>query len=498
MWLVFKVESVLSPHNDDSERDFMVRNYQCAIATSAILFSLGLLRYLSLWEPLGKLTIMVFAMMRDLASFALFFVICIFGFCVALFSLFRKAEPFMTSGQTSLTLFSATLNNYDATFDSFTSKDRGHSLGIVIEVIYIVLSSVVLMNLVVARMAATHQKIDQKSFQEWQFSTARTVKQFLLFEEKNPLCMLPAPLNLLPALLLPIHSWSLHALSQKKVHELESGKMQQTTLLISIAGSASDVFVGIVFSFIAPLIELGNYLFAMFNWNGRKSKRLETHKSRKMKLLRFEPIFILLAFPVVYPFFVFKLLMEACSLLTRLSLELTDSGVRRIVEFQHRKLYRKPVITAADSDVLTIKILRGEKLRRCHDGSNVSVKVRIEDMELCTGSSIYRGCDPVFSNEVLQFPLLGVDLLAPTFGLVFEVVDRDILTEFETVVGEYKMSQESTLAFLANGRFEERIELSQKNGFIVCVGKVEFPSFLRSTVALSSRKTTSVRFLEFE
>jgi hypothetical protein len=488
-WLVFKFNSIYSVGSLE-EKSHMINVYQCALATSAILLSMGMLRYFSLWEPLGKLTIMVFAMMKDLASFAIFFLICIFGFCVAFFSLFRDDSSFSTSGQTSLTLFSATLNNYDAAFDVFSKKDPSFSLGIVLEVIYILLSSVVLMNLVVAKMAATHQHIDQRSFQEWQFATARTVKQFLLFEEKNPLCMLPAPLNLLPAILFPGHLAYLTVMSGAKIHEMDSRAMHvpgEVPRLISVAGSASDVCVGIVCSLIARFIELFNYIYRMFQHKKRHRHSDLKSRSRKLPLLRLEPLLFVLLFPCIYPFFVVKLLIEACSLLTMLTLEHTDQGIRRIVDFQHRKVYRTPDVSQGDTDVLTVKILRGEKLRRCYDNSNVAVKVRLSDMEHCTGSSIYRGCDPVFTNEIMQFPLEGVDFTSSSFGLEFEVVDKDIFTGFETVVGGYKMSSESTRAFIANGRLEERIALNDGDGYIVCVGKVEFLSFLLEKKPLAER-----------
>jgi ankyrin repeat protein len=486
VWLVFKFQSIYTPDGQisDEERVYMVKNYQNCLAISAITLSLGSLRYFSLWEPLGKLTIIVFAMIKDLASFAIFFLICIFGFCVAFFSIYRYDAAFATSGQTSLTLFSATLNNYDATFDVFSHKNSPYTLGIILEVIYILLSSVVLMNLVVARMAATHQNIDQRSFQEWQFATARTVKQFLLFEEKNPLCMLPAPLNLLPTILFPLHCAYLYALSGAKIHEMDHAKSvglsNVNPRLISIAGSASDVCVGIVFSFIAPFIELYTYLYRMLQYKKRHRHSYLKAKSKKLPLLKTEPILIMVLFPIIYPFFVVKLLVEACSLLTMLSLEHTDQGVRRIVDFERRNVYRKPEPITSDnlSDVLTIKILRGEKLRRCYDNSNVAVKVRLDGMEYCTGSSIYRGSDPVFTNEVMQFPLDGVDFGSPNFGLEIEVVDRDIFTGFETVVGGCKMSAEHTRTLIANGRLEERVALTGGDGYIVCVGKVEFPTFL--------------------
>lgn len=469
------------------------------LAISSIVFSVSLLRFFSLYEPLGKLTIMVFAMMSDLASFAIFFCICIFGFCVALFSLFRDNYDFKSSGQTALTLFSATLNNYDSSFDSFSIGDKYRTLGVVIQVFYILISSVVLLNLVVARMAATHQKIDERSFQEWQFATGKIVKQFLLFEEKSPLCMLPPPLNLLPSLLFPLHSLYLQYVfwrdgAYQKVmaanihgnlnhhhssHYPSIGGLQFNETYLSLAGSASDVLVGVVMAVFAPWLELIIYLFRLLRSVGKAARKRTS--ARKTKLAQFhllEPVYMLVVFPVLYPVFVMKLLMEACSLLTRLSLEYSRLGMRRVVEFEQKPLLCQPTVSIDESDVLTVKILRGERLVRCTANSNVAVKLRIGSMELTTGTSIYRGSDPVWNGESLRFPLVGIDLHRDDLSLVFEVVDRDVLTGTEHVVGKSTHTGSQIKRWLANGRFEERIGLEDNAGHLICIGRIQFPSFL--------------------
>jgi hypothetical protein len=150
-----------------------------ALSCAPIFFSVGSLQYFSVSEPIGKLIIMLFAMVNDLTSFAVIFVIAAFGFCIALFSIARNSFFFGDIEKSILTLFSASFNNYEAVFDNMADGEY-HALLLVIEVAFIILASVVLLNLVVARMTATHQKIDEKSFQEWQLLRASTTKVIIL------------------------------------------------------------------------------------------------------------------------------------------------------------------------------------------------------------------------------------------------------------------------------------------------------------------------------
>ena len=64
-------------------------------------------------------------------------------------------------------------------------------------VIYITVFMIVLLNLVIARMSSTHQKIDLSSLEVWSKVQSMNVEEFVLIFERNPMCMLPAPLNLI-------------------------------------------------------------------------------------------------------------------------------------------------------------------------------------------------------------------------------------------------------------------------------------------------------------
>ena len=196
-----------------------------AISAACIFFSVGILRYFCLFEAVGKLIIMLQAMVVELAAFAVVFIIFSIGFCLALYCIMDQATGFSSFGTTLLTLFAASLQNFDSTYESLAAGRSFFAISLCIEIVFVVLSSVVLLNLVIARMSAVHEKIDENSFQHWQFTRAVRTKKFLLLEEKHPFCMLPAPLNLIPSSVYFLHSFWLWRWKNQLAVEMENANV---------------------------------------------------------------------------------------------------------------------------------------------------------------------------------------------------------------------------------------------------------------------------------
>jgi hypothetical protein len=166
---------------------------QAFLSTSTITLSFSILRFQSMWKHTGQLIIMVFEMIKDLGSFLIVFLTVLLGFGIAFGSLFPRLETanFNTIPQTFLTLFDAALGDHD--FSIF----NGSKIGISLMVLYTVLVMIVLLNLVIARMSATHNKLDDTSLEVWSKIQAVNVAEFVLIFDRNALCMLPAPFNLI-------------------------------------------------------------------------------------------------------------------------------------------------------------------------------------------------------------------------------------------------------------------------------------------------------------
>jgi hypothetical protein len=141
---------------------------EIVLSIAAIPLCFGLLRYLSIVKHFGVLVLLIFAMMEDVLYFLVVFVVCIAGFGIAFLGLFKGTSPFETNAQAVLTLFSASLNNYD--FAEIGGRGRTDTtVGVILMVIFVTLTSIMLWNLLIARMSGTYQRIDDHSTEEFQF-----------------------------------------------------------------------------------------------------------------------------------------------------------------------------------------------------------------------------------------------------------------------------------------------------------------------------------------
>lgn len=206
-----------------------------ALAVAAIPTSLSLMKYLSMQQEFGKLVIMIFGNITHLITFGVIFFTAILGFAISFYGLFRTNESFSSYGNTFLTLFNAAVGNVD--FDTFnTTSHRVNLIGQFVMVCYVCTITLVVLNLLIARMASTYDEIQQQSREHWSYAKAETTSEYMLYYERNPCCMLPPPFNLIPTLLSPFHYWYLASTSS----------IEHT---ISISGTASNVvlwFLGLI------------------------------------------------------------------------------------------------------------------------------------------------------------------------------------------------------------------------------------------------------------
>ncbi|RYG68289.1 hypothetical protein EON64_05510 [archaeon] len=174
------------------------------LALVAIPECTGVLRYLSVSKTLGVIVATSRAMFYDLVAFLAVYVVCVLGFGVFFYSLFYGSDSFSTAAQTASQMFQYTLTNFDfSVFDS--TSEMVNDVAQVVLAIYLILTAVLLLNLLVARMTNAYQRVDDKAVQEWSFAKTQTVTQFLILKERHPFCMMPAPLNLLTTALYPLH-----------------------------------------------------------------------------------------------------------------------------------------------------------------------------------------------------------------------------------------------------------------------------------------------------
>ena len=178
------------------------------LSFAAIPMTMSLLQVFVVIQSIGKLTLMVQAMSTDVLPLLLFTLFIMIGNTITFFSLFSGEEEYGTFGDSMISFFSGLLGNIEL------SLTKGGSIlntvGILALMLYAVITSIVLLNLLIAQMSNTYQSIEETSLERWLSAKASTILKFLVIGESNALCMLPSPFNLITTLLAPMDWFFFH------------------------------------------------------------------------------------------------------------------------------------------------------------------------------------------------------------------------------------------------------------------------------------------------
>jgi len=301
------------------------------LCISAIPIALGLLRFISTNKNVGQLLIMIREMSSDVLSFFVLYVVCTVGFAITLAGLYNTnidnnnddsvAMSFNFLPYSFLSLYSATLGNFQFPFQMDSINSSRNTIETLLLVIYLLGSTVMLLNLLIARMSNTHQKINDNSMREWTFLFAKNCKQFTLLKETSPLSMLPAPFNVLTIAVLPIHEafiWFTNSKSNNNNDDDYDG--------LSIAGTIADKF----YLIIGEALSLLYFSFIII-----KRSPIVLKKIRKEKNYLY--LFYLLSFPIWLPVFVLIHL------------------VKRFIEIGYVQIHRDGTFLGLESQLLKTK-----------------------------------------------------------------------------------------------------------------------------------------------
>jgi hypothetical protein len=151
---------------------------------------------------------MVLVMLNDLIDFLAILGIILFGFTVSMHAMFREMHGYHSIIETFLTLFLAALGEFD--FDALQISaehgkyDTTFIFGSVLLLVYLLLATVLLLNLVVAKFSSTYMRIEATSYEKWCLLFAQVVEDYHQSKEKkakqSSLCAVPPPLNIFTAL----------------------------------------------------------------------------------------------------------------------------------------------------------------------------------------------------------------------------------------------------------------------------------------------------------
>eukprot|EP00036_Acanthoecidae_sp_10tr_P011064 CAMPEP_0182922766 /NCGR_PEP_ID=MMETSP0105_2-20130417/5009_1 /TAXON_ID=81532 ORGANISM="Acanthoeca-like sp., Strain 10tr" /NCGR_SAMPLE_ID=MMETSP0105_2 /ASSEMBLY_ACC=CAM_ASM_000205 /LENGTH=1794 /DNA_ID=CAMNT_0025060417 /DNA_START=266 /DNA_END=5650 /DNA_ORIENTATION=+ len=172
-------------------------------ALGALVVWLRLSRMYALSRMLGPKLVMIFTMMGDVFVFIALLIIVLLGYGVAMHAILEPYRTFDVNSPMTV-IFKPMFNAIGETFvqeiqahtsclgEDFTQCDDWSAyIVLVLLVAYLVISNILLVNLLIAMMAQTYEKLSENSTAIW------SVQNIDLLEEFRELLPLPPPLNLI-------------------------------------------------------------------------------------------------------------------------------------------------------------------------------------------------------------------------------------------------------------------------------------------------------------
>jgi len=154
-------------------------NSRIALSLSIIPLSLRILQYLSTYKSFGILISIIIQTVNDVQLFIAVYVVYIFGFTIFFHSLFgTKNDSLYTPSSTALFLFRSTLGDQD--FTIFENDPIFEYIGIFVYVVFLIFTTVVLLNLLIAKINNTFTMMDENATEYFSFEMVRNVLTYIL------------------------------------------------------------------------------------------------------------------------------------------------------------------------------------------------------------------------------------------------------------------------------------------------------------------------------
>ena len=183
-----------------------------------------------------------------------------------------------------ITLLDAVLGSHDSSV--YDGEFPFVNLGVVLQYAFLIFTSIVLINLLIAKMSSTFSDVSAHAFNQWQYIKAATTRDFLLLGEKSPLCMLPPPFNLATTFVYPLHYYTLWKFKSDLTLDKEAK-------VLSVGGAVADIIIAIIYLAVFGVIEFVNFLIT----NIRSGQ------------LNFILAMMILFFPLGFLFFIFIIIL---------------------------------------------------------------------------------------------------------------------------------------------------------------------------------------------
>lgn len=225
--------------------------------------------------------------------------------------------------------------------------------------------------------------------------------------------------------------------------------------------------MGILVSFISPIIEFtSSILLTIYN------EEFSTYIT--------EVLYLCLIFPIIYPLYVLSLIIQTFNIVTRIDLNGKKFSKKQLpicyYESQlpdQKYLYDTSGSTgfvAPISSTIDVKVIRLTDIAEyLHENHLPMVQIQLQNVVNYCGNCIKEGkLNYIYSNSLLKYPLKQLQLDDDIDMSIF-ILDKDILTGRCEIIASHIVPSNIVRTWIANGRFEGKIELDNGKGSIQVV-----------------------------
>ncbi|GMI09868.1 hypothetical protein TrLO_g15274 [Triparma laevis f. longispina] len=201
-YLAFSILSCVK----DAEGDYaLAEDYfrwsRQVLAGNSIVLWIRMLDYLSLHRALGPAVRVMALMVNDLVTFSIVFGFVLIGFGSAFQTWFRNTSAFGTIPNAIVSLFAYALGEF-----SFTEmQEESKVFGQIVLVIFLFIGTIMLLNLLIAILSHTYEKVQERSKEEYRMGKAKIYLELAWNEDEiyTKGVPLPASLNFIRVLTFP-------------------------------------------------------------------------------------------------------------------------------------------------------------------------------------------------------------------------------------------------------------------------------------------------------
>ena len=193
-----------------------------------------------------------------------------------------------------------------------------------------------------------------------------------------------------------------------------------------------------------------------------------------------EVLYLLALFPIIYPLYVISLIIQTLNIVTRIDLNGQKFSKKQLpICYYESQLPNQNYLhdttgttgfMAPIHSTIDIKVIRlTDVAEYLHENHLPMVQIQLQNVVNYCGNCIKEGqLNYIYSNSLLKYPLKQLELDDDMDMSIF-ILDKDILTGRREIIASHIVPSDIVRTWIANGRYEGKIELDNGKGSIQVV-----------------------------